>query len=105
MAPPRAGKGATIALNLLAPGDLGFRGSTVIVDPRGELWCIAARRRREMGRRVLLLDPFSVVEGHAQRFPKTHLADVQSATYNPLDFIRGNDSEAVRTSTCCLMRC
>ena len=95
MAPPRAGKGATIALNLLAPGDRGFRGSTVIVDPRGELWCIAARRRREMGRRALLLDPFGVVEGHAERFPKTHLPDVRSATYNPLDFIRGNDSEAV----------
>ena len=61
VAPPRAGKGATIALNLLSPDYRGFQGSTVTIDPRGELWCIAARRRRELGRRVLLIDPFGVV--------------------------------------------
>ena len=52
VAPPRSGKGATIALNLLSPDYRGFDGSTVTIDPRGELWCIAARRRRQMGRRV-----------------------------------------------------
>ena len=52
VAPPRVGKGATIALNLLSPDYRGFQGSTVTIDPRGELWCIAARRRRELGRRA-----------------------------------------------------
>ena len=86
VAPPRVGKGALIALNLLSPGDRGVQGSTVTIDPRGELWCIAARRRRELGRRVLLIDPFRVVRGH-KKFKATHLPDVESASYNPLDFI------------------
>ena len=35
-APPRTGKGATIALNYLSPDERGWRGSTVVIDPRGE---------------------------------------------------------------------
>ena len=97
VAPPRAGKGATIALSLLSPGDRGFQGSTVTIDPRGELWCIAARRRRELGRRALLIDPFGVVAKHKEQFEeKTHLPNVRSAFYNPLDFIRDDESLAVR---------
>ena len=96
VAPPRAGKGATIALNLLSPDFRGFRGSTVTIDPRGELWCIAARRRRELGRRALLIDPFGVVRGHSEQFPEIGAAEVASASYNPLDFIRQDDSLAVR---------
>ena len=96
VAPPRVGKGAVIALNLLSPGYRGFQGSTVTIDPRGELWCIAARRRRELGRRALLIDPFGVVARHKELFPETHLPDIESASYNPLDFIRKEDSLAVR---------
>ncbi len=96
VAPPRTGKGALIALNLLAPGERGFMGSTVTIDPRGELWCIAARRRREMGRRVVLLDPFGVVEDHAAAFPEAHLPASESARYNPLEFIREDEAHAVR---------
>ena len=97
VAPPRVGKGALIALNLLSPDYRGFQGSTVTIDPRGELWCIAARRRRELGRRVLLIDPFGVVAQHKEQFEeKTHLPDVESVLYNPLDFIRDDDSLAVR---------
>ena len=95
VAPPRVGKGALIALNLLSPGYRGFQGSTVTIDPRGELWCIAARRRRELGRRVLLIDPFRVVAEH-KKFKETHLPDVESASYNPLDFIRDDENLAVR---------
>ena len=96
VAPPRTGKGALIALNLLSPGDRGFKGSTVTIDPRGELWCIAARRRRLMGRRVVLLDPFGIARRHRTAFPACHLPDVESATCNPLEFIRADDSLAVR---------
>ena len=96
VAPPRAGKGATIALNLLSPERRGFDGSAVVIDPRGELWCVAARRRRELGRRVLLMDPFGVVRAHRDAFPECHLPDVTSATYNPLEFIREDDGLAVR---------
>ena len=96
VAPPRTGKGALIALNLLSPGDRGFDGSTVTIDPRGELWCIAARRRREMGRQVLLLDPFGVAARHKRDFPECHLPVVRSARYNPLSFVRDDEGLAVR---------
>ena len=96
VAPPRTGKGALIALNLLSPDERGFEGSTVTIDPRGELWCIAARRRREMGRRVLLIDPFGVAAKHREDYEACHLPDVASATFNPLAFIREDDGLAVR---------
>ena len=97
VAPPRSGKSATIALNLLSPDSRGFEGSCVIIDPRGELWCVAARRRRELGRDVLLLDPFGVVRGHADGFgDAVYLPVARSAPYNPLDFIRTDEALAVR---------
>ncbi len=96
VAPPRAGKGALIALNLLSPEGRGFDGSTVTIDPRGELWCIASRRRRDMGRRTVLVDPFGVVRKHREDFGECRLPDVGSFTYNPLSFIREDEGLAVR---------
>ena len=103
-APPRTGKGATIALNYLSPEGRGWQGSTVVIDPRGELFPIVARRRRSLGRRPVLLDPFGMVakhrdlEGGGADFGEgalLHLPVWKSDTYNPLDFIREGD-EAVR---------
>ncbi|MYE00532.1 MAG: TraM recognition domain-containing protein [Alphaproteobacteria bacterium] len=103
-APPRTGKGATIALNYLSPEERGWQGSTVVIDPRGELFPIVARRRRSLGRRPVLLDPFGMVarhrslEGGEADFGEgavLHLPVWKSDTYNPLDFIREGD-EAVR---------
>ena len=96
LAPPRTGKGATIALNLLAPGNRGMQGSTLLIDPRGEMWCVVARRRREMGRNPVLLDPFGLVAAHADAFDELSELECESAFYNPLDFIRDDDALAVR---------
>ena len=95
LAPPRSGKGATIALNYLSPGWRGWPGSTVLLDPRGEMFCVVARRRRQMGRRVVLMDPFGVVKSHSENVAGLHLPVVRSETFNPLDFIRDDESEAV----------
>ena len=95
LAPPRSGKGATIALNYLCPEGRGWPGSTVLLDPRGEVFCIVARRRREMGRRVLLMDPFRVVEDHKNSVEGLHLPWVRTETFNPLDFIRDEEKNAV----------
>ena len=103
-APPRTGKGATIALNYLSPQERGWRGSTVVIDPRGELFPIVARRRRSLGRRPILLDPFGMVAKHREleggeadfgEDAALHLPVWNSDRYNPLDFIREGD-EAVR---------
>ena len=97
LAPPRTGKGATIALNLLSPSERGPSGSTITIDPRGETYCIVAQRRQKMGRTVLLVDPFGVVESHHQSFPKEIDVPTRvSQTYNPLDFIRDGEAESVR---------
>ena len=96
VAPPRAGKGALIALNLLSPEGRGFDGSTVTIDPRGELYCIASRRRRSMGRRTVLVDPFGVVKKHREDFGQCYLPDAASVSYNPLSFIREDEGLAVR---------
>ncbi len=97
LAPPRTGKGATIALNLLSPANRGPSGSTITIDPRGETYCIVAHRRRAMGRTVLLVDPFGVVENHHASFPEAiEVPTLASQTYNPLDFIRDGEAESVR---------
>ena len=88
LAPPRTGKTATVALNLLRPDSASFRGSTIVIDPRGELWCITARRRLELGRRVLLLDPFGVVDGLKGEWPDLENLPSESVRWNPMDFIR-----------------
>ena len=92
IAPPRTGKGALIAANMLAPRERGWQGSTVTIDPRGELYPIVARRRRELGRQVILLDPYGVTDRHREQHPHCHLPRyVKKHSYNPLDFLRGED--------------
>ena len=97
LAPPRTGKGATIAINLLSPGMRGPSGSTITIDPRGETYCIVAERRQAMDRNVILVDPFGVVAGHKAQYPKqVSVPSTDTATYNPLDFIRDGEAESVR---------
>ena len=92
IAPPRTGKGALIAANMLAPRERGWQGSTVTIDPRGELYPIVARRRRELDRQVILLDPYGVTDRHREQHPHCHLPRyVKKHSYNPLDFLRGED--------------
>ena len=99
LAPPRTGKTALVALNLLRPGESGFAGSTIIVDPRGELWCIAARRRMALGRRVLLADPFGVVDSIKQEWDELTDLPSESIHFNPLDCIREGDSSVADIDT------
>ena len=96
LAPPRTGKGATIALNYLAPKGRGWVGSTVLVDPRGETWCVVSQRRMDMGRKVILLDPFGVVENHKKETEGLVLPVSESRCYNPMDFIRKDNAQAPR---------
>jgi type IV secretion system protein VirD4 len=53
-APTGSGKGR----GLIIPTLLSYPGSVVVIDPKGENYTVTARRRREMGHQVVVLDPF-----------------------------------------------
>ena len=57
----RAGKGRAA----IVPNMLLYPGSVLATDPKGELATMTARRRREMGQAVHVLDPFNVTAGAA----------------------------------------
>lgn len=73
-APTRAGKGVGIVI----PNLLEWKGSTVVLDVKQENWeKSAGYRERELGQRVLLLDPLD--------------AGGRTARYNPLAYIDRRD--------------
>lgn len=78
-APTGAGKG----VSSLTPNLLMYPGSVVVIDPKGENAAISARRRRELGQAVHILDPFGKL---ADKYP--------SAAFNPMDWIDPDGDEA-----------
>jgi len=70
LAPTGAGKGR----NAIIPACLSWPGSMVVIDPKGEATRVTARRRRELGQEVRILDPFGVTTK-------------ESDSLNPLDIL------------------
>jgi len=56
VAPTGSGKG----IGGVIPNLLSYRGSVVVLDPKGEVHAVTARRRRELGQRVVVVDPFKL---------------------------------------------
>lgn len=88
----RGGKG----VSYIVPNLCAWKGSVVVIDPKGENAMITARRRGGgspycdgMGQQVYILDPFRAASTAYDDF--TDL----SAGYNPLDGIRLDDDEAI----------
>ncbi|MEC7743596.1 MAG: type IV secretory system conjugative DNA transfer family protein [Pseudomonadota bacterium] len=73
-----AGKG----VGCIIPALLRYPGPVIVIDPKGENYQVTARRRREMGQKVLLLDPFGVT-------------GEESGALNPLDLIDPRSPEAI----------
>lgn len=77
----RGGKGTNLIVpNLLGLG--GYTGSWVVIDPKGENAAITARYQRESGRRVVILNPWGLLE--------EHIGEAES--YNPLDILADTSS-------------
>jgi type IV secretion system protein VirD4 len=57
VAPTRSGKGR----GALVPNLLTNPASVAVFDPKGDLYRMTARRRREMGQRVIRIDPCQVI--------------------------------------------
>jgi type IV secretion system protein VirD4 len=70
IAPNRSGKGR----GCIMPALLTFGGSCVVNDPKGELAAVTARRRRELGQAVHILNPFREL-------------GLPTDSLNPLDFM------------------
>lgn len=85
-APARSGKGVGPIVSTI----FSYLGSMVINDPKGELYCITQKARREMGQNVILVDPFGVIEPLARR-EKLDITDCKTAKYNPLEFVDSKD--------------
>jgi len=64
LAPNRAGKG----VSAIIPNLLTWPGSMVVIDPKGENAVVAARRRRAMGQKVFVLDPWGITGLGGSRF-------------------------------------
>lgn len=57
IAPTGAGKGR----GALIPNLLTYEGPAIVIDPKGEACHITAQRRREMGQKVYIIDPFQMI--------------------------------------------
>lgn len=78
VAPTGAGKGT----GCIIPTLLRYRGPVVVVDPKGENYAVTARRRRELGQEVILLDPFGITGSEQRhRFNPLDLADPASERF------------------------
>lgn len=64
LAPTRSGKG----VSAIIPNLLTYPGSMIVIDPKGEAVAIAARRRRQMGQQVYIVDPWGITAGPVARF-------------------------------------
>ena len=76
IAPTGAGKG----IGAIVPALLRFPGPVIVIDPKGENAAITARRRREMGQRVVILDPMGTVTQDGDRFDPLDLINPESPT-------------------------
>jgi type IV secretion system protein VirD4 len=81
IAPAAAGK----ARSCIIPNLLTYPGPVVVVDPTGEAYAITSRARREMGHKVVRLDPFRVI-------------DQESDALNPLDLLQGLEGPALESA-------
>jgi type IV secretion system protein VirD4 len=70
--PTRSGKGASVIIQAL----LQVPHSVVVIDPKGQNAAVTARRRRAMGQRVFVLNPFGLHGGAPWNLPRHR--------YNPL---------------------
>ena len=78
IAPTGTGKGRSC----IVPALLRHEGPAIVIDPKGENVAITARRRRELGQQVVVLDPMG-------------LTDEIPGALNPLDLVEATSALSV----------
>ncbi|MBX3146482.1 MAG: type IV secretory system conjugative DNA transfer family protein [Gemmatimonadales bacterium] len=76
VAPTGAGKG----VGCIIPALLRYDGPIIAIDPKGENVAITARRRRELGHQVIVLDPIGITDQPAAALNPLDMLDPTSAT-------------------------
>lgn len=84
VAPTRSGKGAA----LIIPNLLLYRGSSIVIDPKGENAYVTAEARRKMGQKTHIIDPWE--ETNRRYGSKSGILE-EVATFNPLSILDPND--------------
>jgi type IV secretion system protein VirD4 len=78
IAPTGAGKG----VSCIIPALLTYTGPVIVIDPKGEAYHVTARRRHELGQKVIRLDPFGVIDTSTDALnPLDLLVDVEGLHY------------------------
>jgi type IV secretion system protein VirD4 len=88
IAPTRSGKG----VSLIIPNLLTYLGSVLVVDPKGENAWITASRRRALGQKTFILDPWGEVNRQYGSFAG---APETLAHFNPLAILDPESDEYV----------
>jgi type IV secretion system protein VirD4 len=90
--PTGSGKGVSVVV----PNLLAYPGSIVCIDPKGAIAPITAARRRIMGQKVVLLDPFGEVENAVNsRGQADAWRTITPASVNPFGHLDKNSLDAV----------
>lgn len=78
----RGGKGTNLIVpNMLDAGG-GFKGSWVVVDPKGEAVAICANYQKKLGKDVYVINPWNLLDKNVP----------QSSSYNPFDLLADKNS-------------
>lgn len=80
-APTRGGKG----VSAIIPNLLTYRGSVIVIDPKGENTMITLLARHGMGQRIHVVDPWGIA---VSRF-----TNLQPACFNPMDWLHPDDPD------------
>jgi type IV secretion system protein VirD4 len=81
IAPTRSGKG----VSAIIPNLLTYKGSAIVIDPKGENALITMLTRHKLGNAIYLVDPWGIV---VNRFN-----GAVSSRFNPMDWLRANDPD------------
>lgn len=82
IAPTRTGKDQTAIL----PNLVRSAGSMIVIDPKGESTRLSAKRRVELGHKVMVIDPWGITDNADQ-------SSLHKARFNPLDRLSGTDPD------------
>ena len=87
MASSQSGKGVGVVI----PNLLCHRGSTVVLDPKGENFIVTAQQRSRLGNRVYYFDPWNVLGNYRG----VNFANTNKAYLNPLDYLNPEDDDFI----------